>query len=77
LIDGLTSSTIQVTGVVQGVNFRNWTKKQANSYGISGFIRNADEGHVEGEAFGSAQAMDNLCAIRCRGNTKHGLTGIW
>jgi len=54
---------VQVNGVVQGVNFRAWTKKQASTYNISGFIRNADEGHVEGEAFGSAQSMDNLCAI--------------
>ena len=38
---------IIISGKVQGVFFRASAKKVAESYGIKGWIRNTDEGHVE------------------------------
>ncbi|KAF2108406.1 Acylphosphatase-like domain-containing protein [Lophiotrema nucula] len=46
-----------VEGEVQGVNFRSFTHKQANSIGITGFVSNASDGTVQGEAQGSADAI--------------------
>ncbi|CAG7846290.1 SubName: Full=Uncharacterized protein {ECO:0000313/EMBL:CCA68452.1} [Serendipita indica DSM 11827] len=50
----------QVQGTVQRVNFRQWTRKTAQASNITGWIRNHDAGHVEGEALGQAQDMDNF-----------------
>ncbi|KAH8724392.1 Acylphosphatase-domain-containing protein [Phaeosphaeriaceae sp. PMI808] len=47
----------KVNGHVQGVNFRNFTKKQARNIGVTGFITNASDGSVQGEAQGSDDAI--------------------
>lgn len=36
-----------VKGVVQGVGFRAYTKRIAESYGLSGFVKNLEDGRVE------------------------------
>lgn len=38
---------INVKGIVQGVSFRHYTKKKADDLGISGYVRNLDDGSVE------------------------------
>ena len=44
---------LRVTGRVQGVFFRAWTREQAEKLSLTGWIRNAPDGsveaHVEGE----------------------------
>ncbi|PVF99055.1 Acylphosphatase [Serendipita vermifera] len=50
----------QVHGVVQGVNFRAWTKQVANRIAVTGWIKNEDAGHVAGEALGLSQSMDDF-----------------
>ena len=45
--DNLICMTGLVKGRVQGVFFRGETRTRANSLGISGWVRNTDEGHVE------------------------------
>ena len=49
-----------VSGQVQGVWFRAWTKEQAQSLGISGWVRNLPDGRVEVEAQGPDDALDEL-----------------
>lgn len=48
-----TARNIKVTGVVQGVSFRAWTREKARELGIAGWIRNCPDGsveaHLEGE----------------------------
>ncbi|KAH3919828.1 acylphosphatase [Parastagonospora nodorum] len=46
-----------VKGEVQGVNFRSFTQKQARSIGVTGFVTNASDGSVQGEAQGSDDAI--------------------
>lgn len=38
--------TARVTGVVQGVGFRYWTARKADELGITGSVRNDDDGSV-------------------------------
>ncbi len=48
----------RVTGRVQGVGFRWWTRTQALRMGVSGTVRNTPQGAVEVQARGSAEALD-------------------
>lgn len=52
--------TFRVRGHVQGVGFRWWTRSQATRLGISGTVRNCDDGSVEIRARGSAEAVARL-----------------
>jgi acylphosphatase len=49
-----------VSGVVQGVNFRAWTKSQSENLGIKGWVRNLSDGRVEVLAQGSEDALEEL-----------------
>lgn len=46
-----------VTGDVQGVGFRVATRAEAQRAGLSGFVRNADDGSVEVEFEGADAAV--------------------
>ncbi|KAL1862696.1 hypothetical protein VTK73DRAFT_6686 [Phialemonium thermophilum] len=46
-----------VHGVVQGVGFRYFAQKRAVEYQLTGWIRNTENGKVEGEAQGPADAI--------------------
>ncbi|KAI2638078.1 acylphosphatase [Xylaria nigripes] len=46
-----------VHGRVQGVNFRNFTLKEATNLGVTGWCRNTDNEKVEGEAQGTPDAI--------------------
>lgn len=50
----------KVHGRVQGVFFRKFTQKEALSLGLVGFVRNADDGTVEGDAQGSNEKIEQL-----------------
>ncbi|WP_198671112.1 acylphosphatase [Oceanibium sediminis] len=41
-----TTLRIRITGRVQGVWFRGWTKQQAEALGLSGWVCNATDGSV-------------------------------
>lgn len=48
-----------VTGRVQGVFFRQSTKQRADELGLQGWVRNRDDGAVEGTVHGTdAAALD-------------------
>lgn len=47
-------------GYVQGVGFRYTACYTARNYGISGWVRNLDDGSVEMEAEGRAMDIDSL-----------------
>lgn len=50
-----------VSGRVQGVSFRHYTRKQANQLGVSGWVRNLRDGKVEVLVCGEAKAVERLC----------------
>jgi len=47
-------------GKVQDVCFRDFTKRKATSYKITGFVFNTSDGKVAGEAQGDEQALKRL-----------------
>jgi acylphosphatase len=51
---------VVVRGEVQGVFFRDSTKKEAESRGVSGWVRNRDDGAVEAVFEGPADAVDGM-----------------
>ncbi|KAI1828530.1 acylphosphatase [Xylaria intraflava] len=46
-----------VHGRVQGVNFRNFTQREATKLEVTGWCRNTDSEQVEGEAQGTSNAI--------------------
>lgn len=50
----------RVTGTVQGVNYRQSTRRRAESLGLRGWVKNTDDGAVELCAQGPAQAVQQL-----------------
>jgi acylphosphatase len=56
--------SVIVTGRVQGVSYRAWTQSEARARGLSGFVRNRDDGSVEAMFSGPPEAvaaMEALC----------------
>lgn len=56
---------VRVFGRVQGVWFRGATQRQARALGVSGWVRNREDGSVEAVFEGSPGAVDAAVAF-CR-----------
>jgi acylphosphatase len=54
---------VRVTGRVQGVFFRAWTKEKARELDIRGWVRNCADGSVEGHFEGEEPAVRWLIDI--------------
>ena len=48
----------RITGRVQGVFFRVWTRDAALELGLRGMVRNHNDGSVEAWALGSSKVLD-------------------
>jgi acylphosphatase len=55
-----TARSIHITGHVQGVFFREWAVQLANELGITGWVRNRQDGSVEVYAIGQADQIDRF-----------------
>lgn len=53
---------LRITGLVQGVFFRDGTKRIAEELGIMGWVKNTDDGAVEAHIEGSAEALEKMIA---------------
>jgi acylphosphatase len=58
---------VTVTGRVQGVFFRAWTREQAQALGVRGWVRNCPDGRVEAHIEGEADAVDRMTEHLRRG----------
>ena len=53
---------VRVTGRVQGVFFRAWTREEARRLGLSGWVRNCPDESVEAHVEGDEAAVATLIA---------------
>ncbi len=58
---------LRVRGLVQGVGFRWSLCREAQSLGLSGWVRNRSDGSVEALAWGEAEAVAGLLAWAAQG----------
>ena len=58
---------IRVQGKVEGVGFRDYTRRQARALGLGGFVRNLVDGSVEAQAIGDRDALESFVAAIERG----------
>lgn len=54
------AAKVRITGHVQGVAFRAWTRGAAGQLGLRGWVRNADDGSVHALIIGSEEAVDEM-----------------
>ena len=53
---------VRVTGIVQGVGFRDWTRREASRLGLRGWVRNEADGSVAALLVGSDAAIASMLA---------------
>lgn len=56
---------VVISGKVQGVWYRAWTREQAEERGLDGWVRNRRDGSVEAIFSGTAEAVEAMLAA-CR-----------
>lgn len=66
----------RVTGRVQGVWFRAWTKQQAERLGLRGWVRNAADGSVEALIAGPEAAVAEMIDSLHRGPEMARVDGV-
>ena len=54
---------VRVSGRVQGVFFRAWTRDEANALRVSGWVRNCEDGSVEAHVEGEPDAVEQLLVL--------------
>jgi len=59
---GMKRVHVEVSGLVQGVFFRDSCRREARSRGVSGWVRNTGAGTVEAELEGEDAAVDAVVA---------------
>lgn len=59
---------VDYSGYVQGVGFRWFVSQNARRLGLTGFVRNLDNGHVQVEVQGAPEAIDHFLARLQVGN---------
>lgn len=57
--------SVVIEGRVQGVSYRAWTQVQARARGLTGSVRNRDDGSVEAVFSGVSQAVAEMLT-QCR-----------
>ena len=60
----LTTFTVKVIGRVQGVGYRSWVKKKANSFELQGWVLNSEDKSVSMEISGKKKNV-KMFLIEC------------
>ncbi len=67
---------VRITGRVQGVNYRGWTRMEAERLGVDGWVRNEEDGSVSALLAGQAAAVEALMALLESGPPAARVAGI-
>jgi acylphosphatase len=67
---------VRVTGLVQGVFFRDTCRRVAATNGVAGWVRNLPDGGVEALFEGAPEAVAELVEWSRRGPAKARVTGL-
>ena len=65
-----------MSGLVQGVGFRYFAERTARELGLTGYVRNRDDGTVEAYAIGDAPALDEFKARLAMGPRSARVTAV-
>jgi len=72
----LQTISITVSGIVQGVFYRQTTKEKALELGISGIVKNLRDGNVHIVATGTADQLDQLVQWCKHGPSRAKVTAV-
>ncbi|MCW0000687.1 acylphosphatase [Pararhizobium sp. YC-54] len=67
MTDEAKAALVRITGRVQGVGFRFWTRGQAQRLGLTGWVRNEADGSVTALICGPAAAVSTMLERCWRG----------
>ena len=67
---------VRITGRVQGVSFRIWTRKEAERLGLGGYVRNEADGSVSALIAGSEAAVATMIERLWHGPPGASVSGI-
>ncbi len=63
----MSAKRLRIAGVVQGVGFRAWMVRQAQTVGVCGWVRNRGDGTVEALVYGETASVEELLRLCRRG----------
>jgi acylphosphatase len=70
------SVRVRILGRVQGVGFRDWTRRRATALALSGWVRNLPDGSVEAVFSGDGEAVDAMLAACGQGPRGAAVTAV-
>lgn len=62
-----TALLVRVRGRVQGVNYRDWTRRQAQGLGLKGWVRNEPDGSVRALIVGNVDSVAEMTTAMWKG----------
>lgn len=65
-----------ISGKVQGVFFRDTTRRTANDLGVTGWVKNLSDGRVEAVAEGPENAVDKLVEFAHEGPARANVKNV-
>ena len=75
-MDGGRTVLVRIEGRVQGVGFRYWTRREAEALGLSGWVRNEEDGAVAALLCGAPEAVETMLARLRRGPRGATVAGV-
>lgn len=67
---------VVVSGGVQGVGFRAWTRHQAELRGLAGWVRNRRDGTVEAVLSGPGDVVEGMLEVLRQGPSNADVNGV-
>jgi acylphosphatase len=76
MMDGQKAVKAKITGKVQGVNFRAWTRAEALRLGLRGRVRNSPDGAVDALIAGPEAAVSQMVELLWEGPSAASVAGV-